>query len=235
MCGRFTLTVSADKIRDFFPLFDIPDTTPRYNIAPTQPVLAVRKIEGLDRPQGAMLRWGLIPFWADDKKIGSRLINARAESVATTPAFRAAFRSRRCLVLADGFYEWQQLGSGKQPYHLRFQDRRPFAFAGLWDKWDRQGEQIESCTIITTDADDVVRPLHDRMPVIIPPDSFERWLDPRRSDAADLDVFLKPLTGQEMGAFPVSTMVNNVRNDDPRILEETSPQPETPSMDLFQS
>lgn len=219
MCGRFTLTVTMEKLRDFFPLFDIPDFKPRFNIAPTQMVLAVRIIGGRTRPLVEPLRWGLIPFWADDKKIGARLINARADTVASKPAFRAAFKSRRCLILADGFYEWQQLEDKKQPYHIRFQDRKPFALAGLWEKWDKKDEVVESCTIITTEANEVLSPLHDRMPVILQEDAFDPWLDLQFKDVTSLKALLKPFPGNEMESVPVSTMVNNARNESPLVLE----------------
>ncbi|MBI3462160.1 MAG: SOS response-associated peptidase [Planctomycetes bacterium] len=163
MCGRFTLRTSARDVAEEFGLIEVPDLFPRYNIAPTQPVPVVRKPRQLD-----FLRWGLIPPWADDPKIGSRMINARAETVATTPAFRRAFQTRRCLVIADGFYEWQN----RVPFLIHRRDHRPFAFAGLWDRW----KGIDSCTIITTDPNDLIRPLHDRMPVILAPEDYDRWL-----------------------------------------------------------
>lgn len=215
MCGRFNLRANSATLKEVFPLLEIPELTPRYNIAPTQSVAAVRLDDHGQRVD--MLRWGLIPFWAEDKKIGYKLINARADSVASKPAFRSAFRKRRCLVLADGFYEWQKTDGKKQPYCIGRSDGRPFAFAGLWEHWDK-GEPINSCTIITTDANDVVRPLHDRMPAILLPTDFDRWLDPT-AGAEELQSLLRPLAAELTRAYPVSTHVNNVKNDDPRCLE----------------
>jgi len=146
MCGRFTLTSSAKVLKDFFPLLDMPEIQPRYNIAPTQPVLAVRHLPQHPRPEIATLRWGLVPHWADDIKIGYSLINARSETAASKPAFREPFRDRRCLILADGFYEWQKVDGRKQPYYIRRKDGKPFAFAGLWDRWRKGDQAVESCT-----------------------------------------------------------------------------------------
>lgn len=167
MCGRFTLRVPAAELVEIFRLLRRPDVQPRYNIAPTQPVAVVRRI---DRGRElSMLRWGLVPSWAKDPKIGARMINARAETVATKPAFRTALRRRRCLVPADGFYEWAKSAGGtKQPHYITRRDGRPFAFAGLWESWDGpDGSSIESCTIVTTEANDLVGRIHDRMPVIL--------------------------------------------------------------------
>src|SRR5262245_50704548 len=166
MCGRFTLTAPA-AVKELFPLFDVSALEAHYNIAPSQNVAAVRL--GDDRPELVMLRWGLVPHWADNPKVGYRLINARAETAATAPAFRDAFPRRRCLVLADGFYEWQKSGDSKQPYFIHRKDSKLFAFAGLWEHWRRAGQTIDSCTILTTDANELVQPLHDRMPVILEP------------------------------------------------------------------
>src|SRR5438067_9513452 len=157
MCGRFTLTAPREALTSLFPLFDIPDVTPSYNVAPTQAVLAVRVPAGRDKPELAALKWGLVPGWADDPAIGNRLINARAETAAEKPAFRSAFRQRRCLVLADGFYEWQQIGGKKQPYLFRLRDGAPFAFAGLWEHWEKGGRALDSCTVLTTGANDLVK------------------------------------------------------------------------------
>src|SRR5438067_3297187 len=167
MCGRFTLTAPREALTSLFPLFDIPDVTPSYNVAPTQAVLAVRVPAGRDKPELAALKWGLVPGWADDPAIGNRLINARAETVAEKPAFRAAFRQRRCLVLADGFFEWQKVNGRKQPYYFGLRRGEPFAFAGLWERWDKGEIPLETCTLLTTEANTLLRPLHDRMPVIL--------------------------------------------------------------------
>jgi putative SOS response-associated peptidase YedK len=214
MCGRFTLSASAKRLQELFPLFEFPEIPPRYNIAPTQQVLAVRQ-EDHAKPNTAWLRWGLIPSWAKEKKIGASLINARADSVAVKPAFRAAFTRRRCLVLADGFYEWQKAANNgpKQPFHIRLGDGQPFAFAGLWETWSGEETPIESCTVITTDANDLVRPLHDRMPVILNPRDFSRWLDPSLSDPGVLQEMLRPFPSEPMTAVAVGTYVNNTRNE----------------------
>src|SRR5262245_35107324 len=177
MCGRFTLATSRAQLADLFRLAGGPELPLRYNIAPTQPVPVVRAAG--DGRALALARWGLIPRWATDPAIGNRLINARSETVAEKPSFRDAFRKRRCLIPATGFYEWAKTAGGKQPYHFRLLDGRPFAFAGLWERWDRGGEPVESCTILTTAANAVVRPVHERMPVILPAEAFAAWLDNR--------------------------------------------------------
>src|SRR5262245_29450802 len=177
MCGRFKLSANRQRLKDTFPLWEIPEIEPRFNIAPTQSVLAVRQQENA-KPQGAFLRWGLIPSWAKDNKLSASLINARADSVATKPSFRTAFKRRRCLILADGFYEWRKGNAPKQPFHIHRRDGEPFAFAGLWEIWGGEQPALESCTIITTDANEVIRPLHDRMPVILDQRDYARWLDP---------------------------------------------------------
>jgi putative SOS response-associated peptidase YedK len=196
---------------------------PRYNIAPTQDVLAVRAAEGGQR-EAAMLRWGLVPSWAKELQSGAPLINARAETVAEKPAFRTALRRRRCLIPADGFYEWQQSGAArgkKQPYYIHRRDERPFAFAGLWERWTAKDspppEQfaIESCTIVTTAANATLAPLHDRMPVVLAEGDYALWLDPALQDAAAVVPLLAPCDDEELIAEPVSTHVNRVANDDP--------------------
>jgi putative SOS response-associated peptidase YedK len=170
-----------------------------------------------------MLQWGLIPSWADDPKIVNRMINARAESVATKPAFRNPFKSRRCLIPADGFYEWQKTGGKtKQPYHLGMADGRPFAFAGLWEHWRRGGEAIDSCTIITTEPNELAATVHDRMPVILPEDAYDRWLDPKLDDPDELQSLLVPFPAKRMKAWPVSTLVNNPRNETPECVEQAT-------------
>jgi putative SOS response-associated peptidase YedK len=214
MCGRFTLRAPLKKLRESFPLFEIPDVPPRFNIAPTQQVLAVRQEENA-KPRAAFLRWGLIPSWATDKKIGASLINARADTVASKPAFRNAFKQRRCLILADGFYEWQKgaKNTPKQPFHIRRADGEPFAFAGLWEHWTGEEPPVDSCTIITTDANDAVRPLHDRMPVILDPRDYGRWLDPAAVDPGVLQEMLQPCPPADITANAVATFVNNAKNE----------------------
>ena len=223
MCGRFTLRTSRKALAEAFQLFDadmadMPELRPRYNIAPTQQVAAVR-IRDDGRRQLVLLKWGLIPSWVDVPSIGNRMINARGETVASKPAFRSAFKSRRCLILADGFYEWQKRGAKKQPYCIGLSSGQPFAFAGLWEHWRRDDQTIESCTIITTGANELMEPLHDRMPVILPPPRYAQWLDPK-SVGSDLETLLEPYPANEMAAYPVSTVVNNPRNDMPECVEE---------------
>jgi putative SOS response-associated peptidase YedK len=217
MCGRFTLTRPARAVAEAFELEQLPLFEPRYNIAPTQPVLAVRRC-GDEPRQAVLLRWGLVPSWAADLSIGARLLNARAETVLEKPAFKAAFARRRCLVPADGFYEWQSVGRKKQPIHFRFGDGRLFAFAGLWERWQGPDGPVESCTILTTGANELVRPLHERMPVILDPDRYEAWLDLRNNDLALLHSWLVPYPPAEMAAVPASPHVNNARNEGPACL-----------------
>jgi putative SOS response-associated peptidase YedK len=216
MCGRFTLATPEQDLVVQFNLPEIPELQPRYNIAPTQPVAAVR----VPMPDGdrelVMLHWGLIPFWAKDPGLGARLINARSETVADKPAFRAAFRRRRCLVPADGFYEWQKQNGTKQPFFIRLQDGRPFAFAGLWERWqDQDGGVIESCTLLTTRPNELLQPLHNRMPVILHPHDYALWLDPEAQDIDALHRLLNPYPPGEMEAYPVSRYVNAPQNEGP--------------------
>jgi putative SOS response-associated peptidase YedK len=166
-------TAHRQALTKLFPRFDPPDLFPNYNVAPTQAVLAVRVPHGQDQPAPALLKWGLVPGWADDPSIGNRMINACSETAAEKPSFRSAFRKRRCLVLADGFYEWGKVGGKKQPYLFRLREGEPFAFAGLWEHWEKGGEVIDSCAILTTDPNGLVKPLHDRMPVIPAPADFD--------------------------------------------------------------
>jgi putative SOS response-associated peptidase YedK len=204
-------------VAEHFGLLDVEPLQPRFNIAPTQAVAAVRRVPESSEParQLVLLRWGLVPSWAKDPKIGNSLINARAESVAAKPAFRTAFRRRRCLVVADGFYEWQRTGTKKQPYFIRLADDRPFAFAGLWEFWEGPDHSaLESCTLITTSANELMAPIHDRMPVILSPDDYDRWLDPAIQKPDQLQPLLRPYPSGEMLAYPVSTHVNNPRNED---------------------
>ena len=219
MCGRFTLTTTAEDLARSFELVELPGLSPRYNIAPTQQVATVRAVvqeEGGGR-ELRLLRWGLVPSWAKDLKIGSRMINARAETVAEKPAFRRAFRSRRCLVLADGFYEWRRVGKQRQPHFISMRDGRPFAFAGLWERWvdPEDGQVVESCTVLTTRPNALMEKIHDRMPVILEPGDHATWLDPRITDPEQLEPLLRPHAAGEMTSHPVSARVNSPRNDDP--------------------
>ncbi len=203
-----------------FELDEKPDPAPRYNIAPTQPVATVAWDRNRKRRWFRRLHWGLIPAWADDPSIGNRMINARSETVAAKPAFRAAFRERRCLVVADGFYEWQKLARGKRPFLIRMRDGKPFAFAGLWEHWESpDGATIASCTILTTEPNELLMPIHNRMPVILPRCDHGRWLDPSVDKADALEPLLCPFRSGEMIAVPVSTRVNNPSFDDPACID----------------
>ena len=219
MCGRFTLKTRPEVLAEHFGLPEVPGFEPRFNIAPTQPVAIVRALPETGGRELSRLRWGLIPSWADDPAIGLRLINARAETAAEKPAFRAAFRQRRCLVLADGFFEWAKSGGGKQPYHFRLKDGGPFAFAGLWELWSKGEEPIESCTLLTTEANDMVGPVHDRMPVLLEPEAYGRWLDPQLRRTEEVSDLLRPFPAGRMMGYPVGRLVNDPRNDDLRCVE----------------
>jgi putative SOS response-associated peptidase YedK len=214
MCGRFTLTLTGEQLALAFPWLGIAaDLTPRYNIAPSQMVAVVpnRHERQLER-----FRWGLIPFWAKDPAIGNRMINARAETLAEKPSFRSAYSRRRCLVLADGFYEWQSRPGQKRktPFYIRLASQDPFGFAGLWDSWrSPDGSRIESCTIITTRPNELLAPIHNRMPVVLHPEAYSQWLDPAELPPSALQPLLRPYPASEMIAFPVSTVVNDPRND----------------------
>ena len=284
MCGRFTLRASARVIAEQFGLFELPPFAARFNIAPTQLVPVIRQCEkGVgsllpERPDGGhrrealvvaqktpdpffrelvWLRWGLVPGWAQDPTIGNRLINARAETAAEKPAFRAALRRRRCLIAADGFYEWQRAGRTKQPYFIRLRNDQPFAFAGLWEAWEGEaekgsgpicaqhpegghqpkvgrgkldltpfplshGSRLETCTLLTTEPNDLLRPIHDRMPVIVAPDDYRRWLDPAVEDPRQLAPLLVPYPSEPMEAYPVGGLVNNPTHESPRCIEPTA-------------
>jgi putative SOS response-associated peptidase YedK len=193
----------------------------QFNVAPTQMVTAVRIADGGQR-ELCQLKWGLVPHWADGPAIGSRMINARAESVASKPAFRQAFKLRRCLVVADGFYEWQKNGRHKQPYYIRLTDDRPFGFAGVWERWSKTGAEIESCSIITTDANELMAGIHNRMPVIVPPEAYELWLSPDTQELELLQSLLRPFGASEMVAYPVSTHVNSPAVNEPACLQPKS-------------
>jgi len=220
MCGRFSLGASATTLAAQFDLADLPAWTPRYNIAPAQEVLSVIRTPDDPRRHSRLHRWGLVPSWAKDPGIGNRMINARAETVAIKPAFRHAFRERRCLVLADGLYEWQSQGRRKQPFYIRLRDGRPFAFAGLWEHCESpEGAALDSCTLLTTTPNDRLRPLHDRMPVILAPEDYDLWLDLSVQEVERLQSLLRPYPAEEMTAFPVSTRVNNPANDSPECTE----------------
>jgi putative SOS response-associated peptidase YedK len=219
MCGRFTLTVDPADLQAAFPNFSFPaQSGPRFNIAPTQPVMVLPNDGKLSADYYI---WGLIPMWAKDPSIGSRLINARAETLAEKSSFRGAYKYKRCLVFADGFYEWKvQTGSKlKIPYHIRLTSGQPFAFAGLWDEWlSPDGSQVKSCTIITTEPNALMTTLHNRMPVILPASAYSQWLDPSPQKPETLQGLLTQYPAAEMTAHPVSTLVNSPANDRPELI-----------------
>jgi putative SOS response-associated peptidase YedK len=218
MCGRFTMATPGNTIAEIFELAEVPQLAPRYNIAPTQAVAAVR-VDTAGRRELAMLHWGLIPSWAKEAAMGVRMINARAETLAEKPAFRVPFRQRRCLIVADGFFEWRKLEVHKQPYFICLRDRSPFAFAGLWEHWAPPGvEAVESCTIITTTPNELVEPLHDRMPAILGRDDYERWLDPTSRETERLQTLLRPYPGSLMMVHSVGLRINNPGFDDPSCI-----------------
>ena len=222
MCGRFTLTSPGEVLAEFFELVDVPDVRPRYNIAPTQPAPVVRIDGEVDARRLDLFHWGLIPSWAKDPSMGSRMINARAETAASKPAFRSAMRYRRCLVLANGFYEWKKIEGQKhkQPYYIQMQDRRPFAFAGLWEHWEgADGSEIDSCTIITTAPNELMKSLHNRMPAILRPTDYAKWIDLELQRPAVLESLLIPYPTDDLACYPVSTAVNNPSNDTPGCIQ----------------
>lgn len=218
MCGRFTMATPSPELARLFDLEEMPTVAPRYNVSPTQNVLGIRaRGEDGSQREAAWLRWGLIPGWAKDPSIGARMINARSETAAEKPSFRTPLRRRRCLIPADGFYEWRRTGSQKQPYLVRVRDGEPFAFGGIWDVW-RQGDDvvIESCAILTTEPNDLMVSIHDRMPVIIRPEEFDLWIDPSMQKPGDIAHLMAPFPASEMDAIAVTTRVNNPANDDPQ-------------------
>jgi putative SOS response-associated peptidase YedK len=223
MCGRFTLISPGETVADYFQLATTPALAPRYNIAPTQPIAAVRISREAGQRELTYFHWGLIPRWAKDPTIGARMINARSETAADKPSFRAAFKYRRCLVPADGFYEWQKVDGRKQPVRIQMQDGGPFAIAGLWEHWQSpDGSEIESCTLLTTEPNELLKPVHNRMPVIISPGDFDRWLDPGAQHPGEVQPLLHPYSSEAMTFYPVSTYVNSPHNDDSRCIEPLS-------------
>jgi putative SOS response-associated peptidase YedK len=216
MCGRYTLSTPAGRLAEEFQLDSTVEIPPSYNVAPTQQVAVVLEDEGGRRLE--MLRWGLVPSWADDPDIGARMINARSETAPDKPSFRRAFRGRRCLIAADGFYEWKREEGGKQPYYFRMQDGRPFAFAGLWESWEKGDGTLRTCAILTTRANSVLEGIHDRMPVILPHDAYNAWLDPD-ADREELGELMIPYPNDDLETYPVSRFVNSPRNNDERCIE----------------
>jgi putative SOS response-associated peptidase YedK len=221
MCGRYSITAAPEAMRRLFNFEDVPNLPPRWNVAPTQAAPVVRETDGVRRLD--QLRWGLVPSWSKDMSGAARMINARAETVAEKPAFRAAFRQRRCLVPADGFYEWQPRGREKQPFRVTLRDAAPFAFAGLWERWTRpeDGEVVETYCIITTEAAASIAHIHHRMPVMLDPGDFAAWLDGPFDRLAAL---LRPMADARLESHEVSPRVGNVRNDDAGLIEPVAGQ-----------
>ena len=218
MCGRYSLKTPADTLAKHFRLSKVPSVAPRFNIAPSQPIAIIRTQGAKDNRECVLARWGLIPSWANFPGIGNKMINARAETVAEKPAFREALARSRCLVPADGYYEWQRegrMGQRKQPFYIRLRDGRPFAFAGLWEGWvGPDGTLVESCAILTTEPNESLTHIHDRMPVILAEAAYDQWLDPAIRQAQLLQPLLRPYPPEEMTAYPVSLRVNDPAHDD---------------------
>lgn len=217
MCGRFTSLLSPELLAAIYEIFGLPESTPRYNIAPSQPVSIVRQNVAGQR-ELATVKWGLIPSWAKDPSIGHSLINARGETVAEKPSFRAAFKHRRCIIPASGFYEWVAVGGAKQPWYIKGYEDRPLSLAGLWEHWPSpDGSVIETCSIITTTANELMAPIHDRMPVILPTKSIATWLDDnaKPDDVKDL---LRPCASEMLATYTVSNLVNNPKFDSPACI-----------------
>jgi putative SOS response-associated peptidase YedK len=236
MCGRFRLTRRDREIREHFDIADEYDWKPRYNIAPTDIVPVVRQDPKKPMRTLSGMRWGLIPYWSKDAKNAARMINARSETVAEMPAYRDSFERRRCLIPADGFYEWKRGGKAKQPFNFSMKDNSIFGLAGIWDRWKNPaGEVIESCSILTTAPNALLADIHDRMPVIMQPDSYDLWLDPGFKNAAELSGLLIPFDPSPMKRYAVSSHVNSVKNDDPECSEavESTLCIESGQKDLF--
>jgi putative SOS response-associated peptidase YedK len=228
MCGRFVQYSDPEVYASRFDLDEVCKAEPRYNVAPTQSVLAIRPSKSGGRELVPM-RWGLIPSWSKGPDSRYSMINARAETIHAKPAYRSAFKNRRCLIPAEGFYEWQKTGKGKQPHLIRRRDQAPFAMAGLWETWrDGDGKTIESCTIIVTEANAVIRPVHDRMPAILATEDFTAWLDPKNGDNESLTGLLRPAPPGDLTLEPVSKLVNSPRNEGAQLLEPLSPETDRP-------
>lgn len=239
MCGRYAFFSPVDALRNLFKVSDRPNLPPRYNIAPTQPVLVMRPGQGEQMETinpGAesltLMRWGLIPNWSKEPDIGAKLINARSETVAEKPSFRAAFKRRRCLIPVDGFYEWKTQEGVKQPYYIHMADGAPFAFAGLWEYWmGADGSEVDTCSILTTNANKEIRDLHHRMPVILDQDQFQTWM---RGTVDEAQRLMKPYAGERKIAFhPVSRAVNRVANDMASLIEPVADPASGGQMALF--
>ena len=236
MCGRYRLTAKERWLSSYFNL-DPADVhwAARWNVAPTDEVAVIRQDLKQPRRVFSLMRWGLIPYWAKDASVAPKAINAMSETAAEKPLFREAFRKRRCLIPADGFYEWKQVGPKlKQPYNIGLADDGLFAFAGLWERWKNQSnEAIETCTILTTDANAMIQDIHDRMPVILRPDDYDLWLDPGLTDPKQVAELLKPFDARLMRKYPVSTTVNRAGNDGPECAQEIAPPEAARQKSLF--
>jgi putative SOS response-associated peptidase YedK len=238
MCGCYRLSRRKQIIEEHFDsVSGDEDWSPRFNIAPTQPIPVIRQNPKEPVRELSLVRWGLIPSWANDSSVAAKMINARSETAGTKPAFRDALKSRRCLIPADGFYEWMRTGKAKQPYCFEVNEGELFAFAGIWDRWrDRNGTTVKTCSILTTTPNAVTSPVHDRMPVILDPDRYDLWLDPGMQNVTAVSELLKPCDARLMRCYPVSTRVNHVGDDDPECsapaeLTETQRSP-SPSKSL---
>ena len=220
MCGRYTLSTPTDLLSDLYELETVVATQPRFNIAPTQEAPIIRIGPETGKRRLDLLRWGLVPFWAKDSDIGSRMINARSETVAEKPAYRVSLRKRRCLVPADGFYEWQATGGPKQPFFFHRKDGYPFVMAGLWDRWEKGDDgPLDSFTILTTSPNEIVAPVHKRMPVILAPEHHQDWMSPSLEDVSSLMALLVPDSSSTLEAYPVSTYVNNPAHEGPDCVD----------------
>ena len=215
MCGRFTQTATTEQLIEEFMLEESFDVEARYNIAPTQTITAVRASDG--KRKLALLKWGLVPSWSKDPSIGARMINARSETVAEKPSFRSAFKKRRCIVPSSGFYEWQKVEGKKEPYFVSLRDKRPFGIAGLWESWEGPDGFLETCTLLTTSANELVHTIHERMPVILSRDDYGRWLD-MNSKPDELQGLLHPYSSEMMEMYRVDKLVNSPKNDDPSCI-----------------
>jgi putative SOS response-associated peptidase YedK len=221
MCGRFSNRTSAEKIKKEFKVEEVPPIEARYNIAPTQKILGISQESG--EREAKTFKWGLVPSWAKDESMGTRLINARSETVTEKPAFREAFKRRRLIIPADGYYEWQKTGGRKQPYYFTMREERPFGFAGLWESWKSpEGEVLETCAILTTVANEKARDIHDRMPVILHLEDYDLCLDEDVRKLELLKELFRPYPSEEMITYPVSTLVNNIRVDRAELIEQVT-------------
>nr|WP_239534173.1 SOS response-associated peptidase [Thalassobacillus pellis] len=218
VCGRYTLLAEEVEILKEFGLeHQIPDYTPRYNIAPGQKVLAI--IHDGDQKRAGFLKWGLVPFWAKDPKIGYKMINARSETAHEKPSFKNLLKQKRCLIVADSFYEWQRTDNGKQAKRISLKERKLFAFAGLWDKWKQDEEELYTCTILTKKANTFMEPIHDRMPIILPKEQQDNWIEPVKWEPEEAHDFVTQLTLDDLDAYNVSDYVNSAKNEGPECIQ----------------